>query len=146
MNIVGRAAAPAGLCDDESRVVQIVFSGIQRVQKLTDDQQRRIAGVVVDVFQSVFRHLRTAVAQKLTGIALILHGGGQNSELNGSHAGNQYLMGLFHFRGKFRIIHLHGSALLPRGAPPSVFLFLQCGKQAPQADAHRAQICNFVYF
>ena len=35
----------------------------QRIQKLTDDQQSRVAGVVVDVFQAQLCHGTAAVAQ-----------------------------------------------------------------------------------
>ena len=35
-----------------SRVVEIVFAGEQCIHDLADDHQRRIAGIVVDIFQS----------------------------------------------------------------------------------------------
>ena len=99
-NIVGCPAAAAGLGNDEGRVIQIVLAGIQRVQKLADDQQRRIASVVMDIFQSQLRHPLAAVAQQLHLIAMVLHAGCQNAELHRCHIGNENFMGLFHVRCK----------------------------------------------
>ena len=99
-NVVGRPAAAAGLGDDEGGVVQIILAGIQCVQKLADDQQRRIAGVIMDVFQSQLRHPLAAVAQQLHLIAMVLHAGCQNAELHRCHIGNENFMGLFHVRCK----------------------------------------------
>ena len=99
-NIVGRPAAAAGLGDDKGSVVQIILAGIQCVQKLADDQQRRIAGVIMDVFQSQLRHPLAAVAQQFHLIAMVLHAGCQNAELHRCHIGNENFMGLFHVRCK----------------------------------------------
>ena len=66
LDVVGRTAAAAGLGDEQRQlVVQIVFAAVQRVEELPDDEQRRVAGVVVDVFQAQLRDLAAAVAEHL---------------------------------------------------------------------------------
>ena len=59
-DVVAGAAAAAGLRDGEGDLVQIVLAGVQRVDELADDQQRRDAGVVVDVLEA-FGHDAGAV-------------------------------------------------------------------------------------
>ena len=107
MNVVGGAAAAAGLGDEQGGVVQIILAAVQRIQKLTDDQQGRIAGVVVDVFQAQLCHGTAAVAQDRTLVALaaqcVLH----EPELGNGHVGDEDGMGLLHLRGKFGIIVFH---------------------------------------
>ena len=49
MDVVGSTAAAAGLGDDQRGVIQIIFAAVQRVQELANDQQGRIAGIVVDI-------------------------------------------------------------------------------------------------
>ena len=95
-------------------MVQIILAGTQCVQELADDQQRRIAGVVMDVLQAQLTDLAAAVFQQLAGVALPLHGGGQDAELHGGHIGDEDLMGLLHLRGKLGIIgKIHFHAVTP---------------------------------
>ena len=58
VDVVGGAAAAAGLGDEQGGVLQVVFAAVQSVQKLADDQQRRVAGVVVDILQAQLGHVR----------------------------------------------------------------------------------------
>ena len=81
MNVVGGAAAAAGLGDEQGGVVQIILAAVQCVQKLTDDQQGRIAGVVVDVFQAQLCHGTAAVAQDLALVAVVTQGVLRQAEL-----------------------------------------------------------------
>ena len=71
MDVVGSTAAAAGLGDEQGGVVQIILAAVQCVQKLANDQQGRIAGVVVDVFQAQLCHSTTAVAQDLALVAVV---------------------------------------------------------------------------
>ena len=50
-DVVGRTAAAACLRDDERRAVKIILARLQRGHELSDDKQRRIARVVVDVLE-----------------------------------------------------------------------------------------------
>ena len=88
-------------------MLQIVLVAVQRVQKLTDDQQGRIAGVVVDVFQAQLCHGAAAVAQDLALVAVVAQGVFQQPELGNGHVGDEDGVGLLHLRGKFGIIVFH---------------------------------------
>ena len=114
-------AATAGLGDEQGGVIQIVLAAVQRIQKLTDDQQSRVAGVVVDVFQAQLCHGAAAVAQDLALVAVVAQGVFQQPELGNGHVGDEDGVGLLHLRGKFGIIVFHRFLLcirlLPWGRP-----------------------------
>ena len=107
MDVVGGTAAAAGLGDQQGSVLQIILAAVQRIQKLADDQQRRVAGIVVDILQPQLCHGTAAVAQQLTLIAFaaqcVLH----KPELGNGHVGDEDGVGLFHLRGKFGIMIFH---------------------------------------
>ncbi len=101
MDVVGGTAAAAGLGDEQRGMLQIILAAVQRVQKLADDQQRRIAGIVVDILQAQLCHGTAAVAQHLALVALVAQCVLQQSELGNGHVGDEDGMGLLHLRGKF---------------------------------------------
>ena len=70
MDVVGGAAAAAGLGDQQGGVLQIILAAVQRIQKLADDQQRRVAGIVMHILQPQLCHGTAAVAQQFTLVAL----------------------------------------------------------------------------
>ena len=81
-HIVGSPAASACLGHDHGRLVQVVFAGIQRLHDLSDDEQGRIAGVVIDVFEAVIDGLAVIVAQDHEIVAHALHGRRQQVEMD----------------------------------------------------------------
>ena len=107
MNVVGGTAATTGLGDEQGGVIQIILAAVQRIQKLTDDQQSRVAGVVVDVFQAQLCHGTAAVAQNFALVAVVTQGVLQQAELGNGHVGDEDGMGLLHLRSKFGIIVFH---------------------------------------
>ena len=48
-DVVGSTASASGLGDDDGQAVGVIFSGEDRIHDLTDDDQRWVAGVVVDI-------------------------------------------------------------------------------------------------
>ena len=100
MDVVGGTAAAARLGNEQRGMVQIILAGVQRVNKLTDDQQRRVAGIVVNIFQAKLGDLAAAVAQNFHIIALALQRSLQQPELGNGHIGDQNLVGLDHILGK----------------------------------------------
>ena len=100
LDVVGRTAAAAGLGDEQRGVVQIVFAAVQCVEKLPDDEQRRVAGVVVDVFQAQLRDLAAAVAEHLGLVALAGQCRLHEPKLSHGHVRNENFMGLYHVLGK----------------------------------------------
>ena len=111
LDVVGRAAAAAGLGDEQRRVVQVVLAAVQRVQELADDQKRRVTGVVMDVFQAQLGDLAAAVAQHLGLVALAGQRRLHEPELGDRHVGNQDFMGLYHILGKIGSHVFHGLPL-----------------------------------
>jgi LacI family transcriptional regulator len=53
--------------------VNVVPAGFDRVHQLTDDQQGGVAGVVVDVAQTLLRDVRTLGVQQLHVVAVVFH-------------------------------------------------------------------------
>ena len=51
-DIVGSAAAAAGLGHDDGCMIQIIFSGKQGIHHLSNDQKRRVAGIVIYKLES----------------------------------------------------------------------------------------------
>ncbi len=51
-DVVGSTAATACLCHDNGNFICIIFAGQECIHDLTDNDQRRIAGIVIDIFQS----------------------------------------------------------------------------------------------
>ena len=49
--VVGGAAAATGLGDEQRCFVEVIFPAFERIHHLADDEQRRIAGVVMDAFE-----------------------------------------------------------------------------------------------
>ena len=100
LDVVGCTATAARLGNEQRGMVQIILAGVQRVNKLTDDQQRRVAGIVVNIFQAKLGDLAAAVAQNFHIIALALQRSLQQPELGNGHIGDQNLVGLDHILGK----------------------------------------------
>ena len=51
-DIVGGTTATAGLGHYNSDFVCIIFTGQECIHDLTDNDQRRIAGIIIDIFQT----------------------------------------------------------------------------------------------
>ena len=107
-----RQPPPVWVMDQQRGMFQIILAAVQRVQELADDQQRGIAGVVVNVLQAQLGNLTAAVAQHLHVVPLRLHRGLQQPELGDGHVGDEDGVGGLHFFGKFGIGHFHGNYLV----------------------------------
>ena len=70
VNVVRSTAAAARLGDDERRFMQIIFAAVQRVHHLADGEQRRVAGIVVDIFQALVHNLTAARLENLHVVAV----------------------------------------------------------------------------
>ena len=100
LDVIGCAAAAARLGDEQRRMVQVILAGVEGVDKLADDQQRRVAGVVMDIFEAQLGHLAAAVAQNLHMIPLAFQRGLHQPELGHGHVGDQDRVGFDHVLGK----------------------------------------------
>ena len=95
-NVVSRAARTAGLSQHECRMVRILNVFFQRVHKLTDRDDSRIAGVVIHVLQTSFNRARRRNRKKLQLVAACGKGLFQNGEVNRRHLRRQNRMGFAH--------------------------------------------------
>ena len=96
MDIVGSPAATAGLGNDQGNLVGIVFSGLDGVDELSDDQNGGVTGVIVDVFLSGVDHGTTGIFQHIHLIALPAENTHQHGKVIGEHLGNQEGIFFFH--------------------------------------------------
>ena len=93
-----RRPAP-GLGDHECGFVRIAFAAFQRFDHLADDQQRRIADVVVHVFQALVDDLLAGVLEDFHMIAIVIEDLGDHAEMDGEHHRHIDGMGLSPFLG-----------------------------------------------
>ena len=64
-DVVGCTAAASSLADDDRQMVGIIIAGEDGVHDLSDYDKRRIAGVVVYIFQSHVHGLPVVVREHL---------------------------------------------------------------------------------
>ena len=100
-DVVGGAAAAAGLRQQQGDFVRVVLSALQGGDELPDDQNGRVAGIVVDVLQSGIND-RAAVAvqsdlQRLSLVAEPREHAGHDAEMARQHGGHENGIGLAHF-------------------------------------------------
>ena len=98
--IVGRTAAAAGLHVDDGHLVDVVFAALQRVDKLSDDADRWIAGVVVDVLYTAVHRLAAFVLQQFHVVAVLAEHFLEQAEMHRQHRGRQQRVGLLHLLRK----------------------------------------------
>ena len=140
-NVVGRTAAAAGLADDHGQVVGVVLSGKDGVHDLSDDDEGRIAGVVVYIFEAHVHSLTVVVWQHFDLVAGSLESGLQQFEMDGRHLRAEDGVGLSHL---FCERHFLDGC---RTDGAGLFLLLahaDRGQQGAHADAGRAQVVDFV--
>ena len=102
MDIVGGAAAAARLRQNERDLMDVILAGFDRVHQLADDQQGRIAGVVMHVAQTLLRDVRAFGMQQLHVVAVVFHQAAHQAELDRQHIGYQDGIILAHFLGELR--------------------------------------------
>ena len=94
--VVGRTAHTTGLGDGERHLVRIVLAFLNRADKLADDHDGRVAGVVVHVFEAGFH---VAAARVLQDVELVA--AGADDRLDQGHVDRA------HLRADNRIVLLH---------------------------------------
>ncbi len=72
-DIVGSAAAAPGLEINQSSFVRIIFSGQQGIKELTDNQNGRVTGIVMDIAQSQLSDFGAVIFQKFHVITVGAH-------------------------------------------------------------------------
>ena len=100
MNIVAGPAAAAGLGDKQGDLVGVVAPVLDGVHELPDDQQSGVAGVVVDIFQTLVHHGPAVVVQLVHMVAFQLQQLAEHPEVDGQHLGHEDGVLLLHFLGE----------------------------------------------
>ena len=84
-DVVGRAAAAAGLTHEDSRVVQVIFTRQQGVHDLSDDNEGRVTGVVIYILESHVHGVAVVVLQYFNLISKGADSRLQQVKMNGRH-------------------------------------------------------------
>ena len=96
-NIVRRTAAAAGLGHDDRALMRIVLSGFQLAHHLSDDNQGRVAGIVVDILQSLVNCVLFRRIDDHHIVAACRHRSLQQPEVDRAHLRHQDGVVLPHF-------------------------------------------------
>ena len=137
-HVIRRAAGTAGLEHRDARVVGVVLTRLQRGDELADDDDGRVAHVVVDVAQAevdgrLVRHLRHDEI-----VAIVAHDRLDELEVYRGHLRCENRVRLLALRGEVRALDWldflirHGLAARERG------------HQGTQADAGGAEVRDFI--
>ena len=98
--VIGGTASSACLKQHKCNLVRIVFSAFQRVQKLSDNQNGGIAGVIVDIFQTRFGDFASSAFEHFHFVAVVRENFHDQAEMHRKHIGNQYGIIPLHFFGE----------------------------------------------
>ena len=99
-NIVGGTAAAACLGDHQGNFMNVIVSALERVDKLSDDQQGGVAGVVVYILQSRLRDFGTCCFQQLRLVAVMDEHVLQDPKVDRRHIGHENRVFALHLLGK----------------------------------------------
>ena len=111
-DVVGGAAAAAGLGDEHGQLVGVVLARQHRFHNLARDQDGRVADVVVHVLQARVHRAVVHRGQKRHVVAGALEDGHQKLEVVGGHLGRQNRPALIaHLLGELGARELGGGAL-----------------------------------
>ena len=104
VDIVGGTAAAAGLRHHQRHLMQIILPAVQRMHQLPDGQQRRIAGVVMYIFQAFIHNFPSGGAQKLHFVTKASQHVLDQLKVNGGHIGSEDGIFLLHLLGEFNSV------------------------------------------
>ena len=90
--------------------MRIVFARKDRAHKLTDDEYRGIAGVVMNIFQSRIGDLRSVLIEKFHIVAVCTQNADDHFEMHREHRRDKNGIILFHVLGERYIILFHITA------------------------------------
>ena len=144
-DVVARAAAAAGLRHDDGEPIRVVLPGENGVHDLSDDGNGGIAGVVVDVLEPHVDGAAVVVVEHDHAVSVPPEHRLEHVEVDGAH-----------LRREDRIARaLHGGGILRtavrpdggrRGGGGLLRAHVHRGEEAPDADAHRAEVRHLVDF
>ncbi len=142
-DVVRRAAAAAGLRDDEGRVIQIVLARFEGGDHLPRDEDRRITRVVVDESQTDIDGARIDRVEHDEFIAGIFERFLKEAEVDRRHLRRDDRMRVLHLFRKHLLL-IRGA--LYDGLLMAPLALLYRGDERADAYAHRAQVCTLIDF
>ena len=86
-------------------LIQIVPSAFQRVDHLADDQQRRVAGIIVDIAQSLIDDSVAVIGQQLCLVSILPHDLHHHIKMNRAASSESEWYVFFHFFSKDNPFH-----------------------------------------
>ena len=141
--VVRCAAHSAGLRDADCGLIGIRSTRYEFVDQLTDDNDRRVAGVVVDVLQARFHGLATRVLKHSHVQSRAPEQGLQEAEVNGRHLrGKDFVSRIAHFLGedgsRFDMSGLDLLGFFARGNRCGVLVH----RGVDRSRGHGSSLCN----
>ena len=103
-DVVRGAAAAAGLEQHQRHLLRVVFAALQGVDELTDDEDGRIAGVVVYILEARVADVPPRGGQKLHVVPVVAEDAQKQAKVHRQHVG--------HENGVSRGLHLRGKGLI----------------------------------
>jgi hypothetical protein len=100
MDVVGGPATPSSLCDDQSDLVRVIFSRLNSVDQLANDQNSGVTGIIVNIFLPCVNNGAAGIFQHIHLISLIAKNTDDHGKVIGKHLGDQKGVLLFHFLRK----------------------------------------------
>ena len=140
-DIVGGTAAAAGLADDDSNPVCIVFSGQDSLHDLAYHHQGWIAGIVIYILQSHVYCLLVIIGQYLDVVAGSLEGRLQKLKMDRRHLRAENGVILTHLFGKGNLLY-SGGVELPFFAP--LFSDADGSQKRADPDPCSAQVVDLI--
>ena len=104
-DVIAGTAAAAGLCDGQRHLVEIIFPALQRRDHLPDDQQCRIARIIMYMAEAFLHHFVSFIVKHFDMIAARLEDGREQPEVDGEHPRHEHRVRLLHLRGEYTVTH-----------------------------------------
>ena len=142
-DIVGRTAAASGLRDNDRGFIHIVFSGRYSIHDLSDHHKGRVAGIVVDIFQSDVYRRTIVVVQYNEVVTAGSKRRFQQFEMNRRHLRTEDSIIFTHFFGKYRAFKIRRLYLAFFWM---LFPYADRSQQGADTDSGRTQIVDLVDF
>lgn len=140
-DIVRRTASATGLAHDDGCLVQVIFTGQQSFHDLTYYQQGRIAGIIVNIFQTNIHRVLVIVVQYHEIVTAGIERRLQDLKVDRGHLRTDDGIVLTHLFGKR---YLLDSGRTDVAVLAHLFTDTDCRQQGTDTDTGRTQVVDFI--
>ena len=140
-DIVRCTASATGLAHDNSGLVQVIFAGQQSLHDLSDYQQGRIAGIVVNVFQTYIHGVFVVIVQYDKIVTAGIERRLQDLKVDRGHLRTDDGVVLTHFFGKRYLLN---SGRTDGAVLAQLLTDTDRGQQGTDTDTCRAPVVDFI--